>query len=110
MLKKLQLVQERDDARASLQRLEAREDLTKLEKEFVQVARAYSDRRGIRYAAWRAIGVKPEVLDKAGIARSGAVLLAEDAPAQSTARASRGAGKRTAAKRTTGSARGRKRS
>jgi hypothetical protein len=40
-----------------------------LEKAFVKVARAYSERNGISYSAWREIGVDPAVLKKAHINR-----------------------------------------
>ena len=42
-----------------------------LEKAFVKHAKAYSDSKGISYAAWREIGVTPEVLKAAGITRAG---------------------------------------
>ena len=38
---------------------------------FVQVAATYSARKGISYAAWRAVGVDAAVLNKAGIGRGG---------------------------------------
>jgi hypothetical protein len=40
-----------------------------LEAAFVAVAGPYSARKGLTYAAWRAVGVKPRVLREAGIAR-----------------------------------------
>ena len=42
---------------------------TSTRREFVKVAASYSERRGITYAAWREIGVTPEVLKKAGVGR-----------------------------------------
>ena len=45
-------------------------DITELEAEFIKVAKAYSTRNGISYAAWRAIGVEAAVLKAAHIARS----------------------------------------
>jgi hypothetical protein len=44
-------------------------DPSSLEAGFVSVAAAYSTRKGISYAAWRAVGVEPTVLKKAGISR-----------------------------------------
>jgi len=41
--------------------------LDALEDRFVAVARHYGARRGICYAAWRAVGVDPAVLRRAGI-------------------------------------------
>ena len=36
---------------------------------FVKVAKGYAERKGISYAAWRELGVSPDVLRKAGIGR-----------------------------------------
>ena len=70
-LGRLHLLQERMDLQ---QQLESEDgvttDLSALEAEFVAVAGAYSERKGITYEAWRAIGVEPRVLKAAGIARS----------------------------------------
>jgi hypothetical protein len=68
-LHRLQLVQERMDLQRELDRLDATDDLTGLEREFVKVARGYAQRKGISYAAWRELGVAPDVLLKAGITR-----------------------------------------
>lgn len=45
-------------------------DVTGLESAFIAVAKSYSDRNGITYAAWRGIGVDPRVLKAAGINRA----------------------------------------
>ena len=66
---RLHLVQERLDLSAELAHLGAKIDLTELEADFVSSAKAYSERRGISYAAWRELGVEAEVLKKAGIGR-----------------------------------------
>ena len=68
-LQRLQLVQERMDLERELDRLDSADDLTGLERDFVRVARGYADRKGISYAAWRELGVSPDVLRKAGVAR-----------------------------------------
>jgi uncharacterized protein YicC (UPF0701 family) len=68
-LPRLQLVQERMDLRAELQQLRAKVDLSALEREFAKVAKAYSERKGISYAAWRELGVPADVLKRAGIGR-----------------------------------------
>jgi hypothetical protein len=68
-LQRLQLVQERMDLERELNRLDASDDLTGLERDFVRVARGYAERKGISYAAWRELGVSPDVLRKAGITR-----------------------------------------
>jgi hypothetical protein len=69
MLSRVNLVQERMNLLEELGGMEEKVDLSEFESEFVHVAASYSDRRGITYAAWREIGVTPEVLKKAGIGR-----------------------------------------
>ena len=66
---RLHLVQERLDLGAELAHLGAKIDLTELEADFVSAGKAYSERRGISYAAWRELGVEAAVLKKAGIGR-----------------------------------------
>jgi hypothetical protein len=44
-------------------------DIAAFEKAFVKVAKAYSQRQGISYAAWRKVGVPPAVLKAAGLGR-----------------------------------------
>jgi hypothetical protein len=68
-LHRLQLVQERMDLQRELDRFDAADDLTSLERDFVNVAKGYAQRKGISYAAWRELGVAPDVLRKAGITR-----------------------------------------
>jgi hypothetical protein len=68
-LTKLQMTQERMDLQRELAAGEQTVDLSGLEQDFVGAARAYGDRKGITYAAWRDIGVDPAVLKKAGIGR-----------------------------------------
>jgi hypothetical protein len=67
---RLNMVQERMDLEAELEAMGTKVDMTALEGEFVRVARSYSTRRGISYAAWREIGVEPAVLKKAGLTRA----------------------------------------
>src|SRR5262245_23029069 len=69
-LQRLQLVQERRDLDAELEGMSAKTDLTKLEGDFVKVAKAYSKRKGIEYASWRELGVSADVLKRAGVSRS----------------------------------------
>lgn len=66
----LKLVQERLDLTAELEAMASKVDLAALEEAFVAVARAYGERNGISYAAWRAVGVEASVLKRAGIKRS----------------------------------------
>ena len=69
-LQRLQLVQERMDLEAELTAADAPTvDLAGLEKEFVDAARGYSQRKGISYAAWREAGVPAATLKAAGISR-----------------------------------------
>ncbi|MCI0424493.1 MAG: hypothetical protein L0Z47_01415, partial [Actinobacteria bacterium] len=42
-------------------------DLDQLEKDFVAHAKAYSERKGISYTAWREIGVPAATLKTAGL-------------------------------------------
>jgi hypothetical protein len=63
-------VQQRMDLVGELGSLQAGVDLSGLETDFVSVAKEYSQRKGISYAAWREVGVEPAVLKKAGVTRS----------------------------------------
>lgn len=69
-LTELRLVQERLDLGEEFQSVGDGADLAALEEAFVEVARSYSDRQGISYAAWRTVGVAPAVLKRAGVTRS----------------------------------------
>lgn len=69
-LKQLDLRQERLDAEEALKDVEAKEDIDALESGFVDVAKSYSERKGISYAAWRQVGVPASVLKEAGIPRT----------------------------------------
>ena len=70
-LQRLQLIQQRKSVQSRLEADERRDDLVAMEEEFVACAAAYGDRKGIDYATWREAGVPTEVLQRAGIARSG---------------------------------------
>ena len=69
-LDRLQLTQEQQDLEAELSRGEDAVDIAGLEKAFIKVAKAYGDRKGISYSAWRAVGVSAPVLQQAKIART----------------------------------------
>lgn len=69
-VRELQLVQRRMDLQAELEAMNTRVDLKSVETAFVKVAKAYSERNGITYVAWREVGVEPSVLKAAGISRS----------------------------------------
>jgi len=69
-LKRLQLVQERRDLEVELAAKSAGAvDLSSLEADFVQHAKAYGASKGIAYATWRELGVPADVLKRAGITR-----------------------------------------
>ena len=70
-LERLHLIQERQDLQNELASMDATGvHLSELEEAFVASAGPYGARRGITYTAWRAAGVAPAVLRRAGIARS----------------------------------------
>src|SRR5215208_4279242 len=69
-VKRLSLIQERLDLLRERESLSTKVDLSGLEDDFVSTARAYGQRKGISYAAWRELGVSAPVLKKAGITRS----------------------------------------
>jgi NTP pyrophosphatase (non-canonical NTP hydrolase) len=69
-IRELELVQEKMNLETELESLGAQVDMSAIEDQFVKVAQGYGARKGISYAAWRAVGVEPSVLKKAGISRS----------------------------------------
>jgi hypothetical protein len=69
-LSKLHLLQEQKDLNDERSRVAQVKDLSALEKQFIRVAKAYGERKGINYATWRAAGVSAAVLAKAEIPRS----------------------------------------
>lgn len=69
-LAKLQLTQEKFNLESELQAADGPTvDLSELEAAFVEAAAGYAERKGITYAAFRAVGVSPTVLRKAGVPR-----------------------------------------
>jgi len=70
-LKALNLRQERRNLYGELAGIDDKVDLAAVEAGFVAAAKSYGERRGIAYEVWREAGVPPEVLQKAGISRSG---------------------------------------
>jgi hypothetical protein len=69
-LTRLHLLQEKADLERALARTKTARQVAPLEKAFVKVARAYGERKGIEYDAWRAAGVSAAVLRRAGITRT----------------------------------------
>lgn len=70
-LSRVLLYQERLDLQKELAGFDQKIDLTALEDGFVKAAKEYGSRKGISYAAWRAAGIDPATLKKAGISRAG---------------------------------------
>jgi hypothetical protein len=68
-LKRVQLIQERMDLQHELEGAGRNVDMSALEKDFVENAAAYSERKKISYAAWRELGVPASVLRDAGVSR-----------------------------------------
>lgn len=68
-LSRVHLIQERMDLEKELAQTTQKIDLARLEDDFVAVAKSYGERKGLTYAAWRAAGVDPAILRKAGISR-----------------------------------------
>jgi hypothetical protein len=66
-LTRVLLIQQRIDLQAELETKSETVDLGSLEDGFVKAAKAYGERKGISYAAWREAGVPPQILRKAGI-------------------------------------------
>jgi len=66
----LKLAQERLDLVAELETMAADDGVAELEEDFIAVAAKYGSRQGISYAAWREVGVPPDVLRRAGITRT----------------------------------------
>ncbi len=67
--RRLELLQQRRELVRELQTSGDTIDLDTLEKEFIDVAAPYSERKGIEYATWREAGVPAAVLRAAGIRR-----------------------------------------
>ena len=68
-LTELKLIEERHRLEQELSTMGNSHDLSALEKEFVKVAKSYSERQGISYTSWRQVGVDAKVLKDAGIGR-----------------------------------------
>ena len=69
-LTRLHLLQEQKDLLDERSRVDQVKDLSALEKQFIKVAKAYGERKGITYSTWRAAGVSAAVLQKAEISRA----------------------------------------
>jgi hypothetical protein len=69
-LRRLDLIQAKLDAEEQLADVSESVDIDAREKEFAQIAKSYSERKGISYSAWRQIGVPASVLKRASIPRT----------------------------------------
>ncbi|MCB0978460.1 MAG: hypothetical protein KDB02_13480 [Acidimicrobiales bacterium] len=70
-LNQLQLTQRKMDLEAEIASFADTDtvDLSALEADFIASAAGYAERKKISYAAFRAVGVTPDVLRRAGISR-----------------------------------------
>jgi hypothetical protein len=68
-LRAVEIRQQKLDAEEALARTETAADMSDLERDFIEHAKSYSDRKGISYAAWRQSGVPAAILKAAGIGR-----------------------------------------
>lgn len=68
--RRVELIQQRMDDEERLSQVQDEPDMEALESAFVDVAREYSERKGISYSAWRELGVPAAVLRRAGIPRT----------------------------------------
>ncbi|MHB8190385.1 MAG: hypothetical protein ACYDHP_08215 [Ferrimicrobium sp.] len=66
-LQKVELLQLRADLQEEMARLESTGDRVTLENEFARHAKAYSERKGIRYRTWVRFGVPTDLLERAGV-------------------------------------------
>ena len=68
-IQRLEMMQQRRDLEREIEATEQVIDISALEAEFVSMAKAYGDRKGIEYSTWREFGVPAAVLKAAGISR-----------------------------------------
>jgi hypothetical protein len=72
-LRRLHLLQEKSDLEAELDSADetSSAEFEELRAKFIQVARAYGERKGITYKTWRQAGLDPQTLREAGIIGNG---------------------------------------
>ena len=68
--KRVELIQKRHNYEDQLANLEDAPDVEALERDFIEIAKEYSERKGIAYMAWREAGVPAAALKEAGIPRT----------------------------------------
>jgi hypothetical protein len=66
---RLETMQIRRDLERQIENAGPKANLETLEAAFVEVARAYGERKGIEFATWREFGVSPATLSAARISR-----------------------------------------
>jgi hypothetical protein len=69
VIRRLECAQEQLSLEAELASVSTHDGFADLEAEFIQVAKAYGERKGITYDAWRRVGVEASVLMRSGIKR-----------------------------------------
>lgn len=67
LLRRVEIVQKKLDAEQTLRGLESASNAAALEAGFVEHAKAYSERKGLSYNAWRESGVPASMLRRAEI-------------------------------------------
>ena len=68
--RRVELIQKRMNYEEKLANTGEQVDLEALEKEFIKIAKEYSERKGIAYMAWREAGVPAATLKEAAIPRT----------------------------------------
>ena len=68
--RRVELIQRRIDLEEHLGSVEEAPDPDALEKNFIDAAKEYSERKGISYPAWRELGVPAATLKAAGVPRT----------------------------------------
>ncbi len=66
-MRKVRLIQEHMNLKRELSHFRTREAQIALEKEFIRVAKSFSDRNHLTFEAWKEFGVAINVLEKAQI-------------------------------------------
>jgi len=69
-LRRVELIQQRMDVEDRLAVQANEPDVESLERQFVQAAKGYAQRKGISYTAFRELGVPAAVLREAGVPRT----------------------------------------
>ena len=69
-LNRVMLTQKRNDLVHAKEKKDSGPDLEDLQQRFVEIAKPYSERKGLAYEAWREQGVPAPVLRAAGMSRT----------------------------------------